>query len=219
VRGALIAAVAVALFACAPASVPAPEVTAKVASPTVGSSTTAAAGGAPTAGSATASTGATAPAAAGAGAPKGTAPTAAPTAEPVTSTATLATDALPRATFTSGDVRAQLPIEVPPEKEYGIGLSGRLNLQGRGMLFAFPDGQNVGFWMKNTHVDLDIAFIDASMKVITVTTMRADTLDIHKPAGAYVAAVEAPAGWYAQNKIGVGATASLPVDLRAATGR
>lgn len=200
-RGALIATLAVALFACAPASVRGPEGTAS---------------GAVVAVSATGATGSGATASVGA--PKATA-TSGAAPEPVTSTATVATDALPRATFTSGDVRVQLPIEVPPEKEYGIGLSGRLNLQGRGMLFAFPDGQNVGFWMKNTHVDLDIAFIDASMKVIWVTTMRADTLDIHKPPSPYVAAVEAPAGWYAQNKIGVGAVVTLPVDLRTATGR
>ncbi len=205
----LIAASAALLLGACTASGPEPAGTSTVAV-SAGSSATGAAG------SATASTGATAPA----GAPKGTATSAAaPTAEPVTSTATIATDALPRATFTSGDVRIQLPIEVPPEKEYGIGLSGRLNLQGRGMLFAFPDGQNVGFWMKGTHVDLDIAFIDASMKVILVTTMKADTLDIHKPPSPYVAAIEAPAGWYAQNKLGVGAVVTLPVDLRAATGR
>ena len=214
-RGALIAVVAAALFACAPASVPVPE----SATPGVASATSGAPGSPGTAAGAsgTATTGprATAPA----GAPKGAVTPAPASADPVTSTATTPTDSLPRATFTSGDVRVQLPIEVPPEKEYGIGLSGRLNLQGRGMLFAFPDGENVGFWMKNTHVDLDIAFIDASMKMIWVTTMRADTLDIHKPPSPYVAAVEVPAGWFAQNKIGVGATVSLPVDLRAATGR
>ena len=108
---------------------------------------------------------------------------------------------------------------MPPEKEYGIGLSGRTNLQGRGMLFAFPDGANVGFWMKNTHIDLDIAFLDASMKVIHITTMRADTLDIHKPPSAYVAAIEAPAGWYADSGVAVGAQVTLPMDLRTAAGR
>lgn len=144
---------------------------------------------------------------------------AAATPEPVASTAATPTAQLPHAVFVSGQVRIELPIEVPPEKEYGIGLSGRTKLEGRGMLFAFPDGANVGFWMKGTHIDLDIAFIDSSMKVIHITTMRADTLDIHKPAAPYVAAVEAPAGWYAESGIAVGAQVTLPVDLKTAAGR
>ncbi|MEI7926174.1 MAG: DUF192 domain-containing protein [Chloroflexota bacterium] len=108
---------------------------------------------------------------------------------------------------------------MPTEKEYGIGLSGRRNLEGRGMLFAFPEGAKVGFWMKGTHIDLDIAFVDASMKVIYLTTMKADTLDIHQPPATYVAAIEAPAGWYAASGIGLGAQVTLSVDLKAATGR
>ena len=152
------------------------------------------------------------------GTPAATAPPTA-TAEPVASTAALATSALPKAKFTTGTASVTLPIEVPPEREYGIGLSGRSSLEGRGMLFAFPDGAAVGFWMKGTHIDLDIAFVDASMRVIEVKTMRADTLDIHKPAANYVAAVEVPAGWYAANAVKVGATVVFDVDLRAATGR
>ena len=52
-----------------------------------------------------------------------------------------------------------------------------------------------------------------------MTTMKADTLDIHQPPTAYVAAIEAPAGWYAANGIAVGAQVTLSVDLKAATGR
>jgi uncharacterized membrane protein (UPF0127 family) len=139
--------------------------------------------------------------------------------EPVASTAATPTAQLARATFLSGQTRIDLPIEVPTEKEFGIGLSGRRSLEGRGMLFAFPDGAKVGFWMKGTHIDLDIAFVDSSMKVIYITTMRADTLDIHTPPSTYVAAIEAPAGWYAASGIAVGAQVTLSVDLKAAAGR
>ena len=170
---------------------------------------------------ATATTATSAPT--GATAVSGTSSTPAPGAtsgaEPVASTAATPTSRLPHAIFVSGQTRIELPIEVPTEKEYGIGLSGRRELVGRGMLFSFPEGANVGFWMKGTHIDLDIAFVDASMKVIDIKTMRADTLDIHKPSGPYVAAIEAPAGWYAASGIATGAQVTLTVDLKAATGR
>ncbi|MGE3855755.1 MAG: DUF192 domain-containing protein [Dehalococcoidia bacterium] len=168
----------------------------------------------PSAGAGTAVGTAAAGATGSGGAP--TAPAAGATAEPVASTAATPTAQLPHAVFVSGQTRIELPIEVPSEREYAIGLSGRRSLEGRGMLFAFPDGANTGFWMKNTHIDLDIAFVDASMRVIHITTMRADTLDHHRPSGAYVAAIEAPAGWYAASGIAVGAQVTLPVDLRAA---
>ena len=189
------------LGACTGAETPAPTST-TTASGAAGASTAA--------GATVASTGAT-----GATGTTG----AASTPEPVASTAATPTAQLPRATFVSGQTRIDLPIEVPPEKEYGIGLSGRRNLEGRGMLFAFPEGAKVGFWMKGTHIDLDIAFVDASMKVIYVTTMKADTLDVHQPPTAYVAAIEAPAGWYAASGIALGAQVTLSVDLKAATGR
>ena len=149
------------------------------------------------------------------GTPSGSA-TASSTAEPVASTASIPTSALPKARFTFGGKTIVLPIEVISEKEFPIGLSGRRSLEGRGMLFAFPDGAKTGFWMKNTHIDLDIAFVDASMKVIDIQTMKADTLDEHRPATSYVAAIEAPAGWYAANGVQRDATVALDVDLRAA---
>jgi uncharacterized membrane protein (UPF0127 family) len=186
-----------------------------------GPATTPPAGGATTAGATgPANTGATgAPATTGVAGASGATGAATATPEPVASTAATPTAQLPRATFVSGQARIDLPIEVPTEKEYGIGLSGRRSLEGRGMLFAFPEGAKVGFWMKGTHIDLDIAFVDASMKVIQVSTMKADTLDIHQPPTAYVAAIEAPAGWYAASGVAVGAQVTLSVDLKAATGR
>ena len=74
--------------------------------------------------------------------------------------------------------------------------------------------------MKDTHIDLDIAFVDAAMTVLDVQTMRADTLDLHRPRGPYVAAIEAPAGWYAAHGVRAGSAVTLGVDLKtAAAGR
>lgn len=142
-----------------------------------------------------------------------------PRAEPTASTGGLGASALHTAKFSSGSAIVTLPIEVPPASEYEIGLSGRRSLDGRGMLFAFPEGLNVGFWMKDTHIDLDIAFVDASMRVIDVQTMRAESLDVHKPSASYVAAVEAPSGWYAAHGVKTGAQVAFDIDLKTATGR
>ncbi|TAJ18432.1 MAG: DUF192 domain-containing protein [Dehalococcoidia bacterium] len=151
-------------------------------------------------------------------APSATAlPTVAPQPEPTASTGSIPTDRLPIVRFTGAN-SVILPVEVPPASEYGIGLSGRQSLEGRGMLFYYPDGKGTsGFWMKNTHINLDIAFVDASMTVIAVFQMQADTETVHRPNAPYLAAIEAHQGYYAAVGIGVGARVEFLFDVAAAT--
>ena len=162
-----------------------------------------------------------APGAASAASTGGGGPAASPTAEPVASTAALPDSALPRVRFLplGGAAVATLAIEVPPETEYGVGLSGRTSLVERGMLFYFPAVVDVPFWMQGTHIDLDIAFVDRGLKVVTVTTMKADTQDYHRSAAPFLAAIEAPAGWYTAHGVRAGATVAFDFDLKAVTGR
>jgi uncharacterized membrane protein (UPF0127 family) len=40
-----------------------------------------------------------------------------------------------------------------------------------GMLFVFPDDQVRQFWMENTRIPLDIAFLDASARIISIKSM------------------------------------------------
>lgn len=134
--------------------------------------------------------------------------------EPVASTYFVATEALPRVRFVTGAGSVELPVEVPPRSEYAIGMSGRTELEdGRGMLFHREDFGQTGFWMKNTHVDLDIAFVDAAGEIVFVTTMLADTLDIHQPGAPYVAAIEVRAGWYAEHGVAAGDRVEYAFDL------
>ena len=136
-----------------------------------------------------------------------------PATETVTSTYAIPTSQLPLVRFE--DVGAELPVEVPPRSEYAIGLSGRPSLEGRGMVFYREDFGQTGFWMLNTHIDLDIAFVNRDREIVWVTTMFADTRDIHRPDEPYVVAIEAPAGWYAAHGIEAGDTVEYLFDLQA----
>ena len=96
----------------------------------------------------------------------------------------------------------RLPIEVLPVGEFSIGLSGRRTLGERGMLFDYgTSGQEGAFWMKNTHIDLDIAFIDESLRIVSIRTMRAESEEYIYSSAPYQSAIEAPAGWYAAHGV------------------
>ncbi len=136
-------------------------------------------------------------------------------AERVASTASIPTAELPRLEFVRADGHAvSLAVEIPPRSEYGIGLSGRHELDERGMLFHYPEGTSMtGFYMRNTHIDLSIAFVGLSDRVIAVREMEAESLEIVRPGDAYRFAIEAPSGWYAEHGIGEGALLRLPSDI------
>lgn len=132
------------------------------------------------------------------------------------STALIPIEELDRVEFSSVGGTAILPIEVPPRSEYGIGLSGRYQLGGRGMVFYYAAGNRGGFWMRNTHIDLDIAFVDFDLQIIDILQMEADTMTIHSPDALYLAAIEAPLGWYETASIGPGDSVRFLFDIEAA---
>lgn len=138
-----------------------------------------------------------------------------PAGDRVASTASIPTEDLPRVRFVTPDgAEAMLPIEVPPADEYRIGLSGRHELDGRGMLFYYPSGDHTGgFWMRDTFIDLDIAFVSVDLEVIDVLQMQAETQEIHSPGRPYLAAIEAPAGWFEAHGIDAGARVEFLFDV------
>ena len=80
---------------------------------------------------------------------------------------------------------------------------------GTGMLFVFPDSQMRSFWMQNTYVALDIAFMDAQMQVVDIQQMEARTEDFHDSRAPAMFALEVPKGWFAAHRIGIGARAKV----------
>lgn len=67
------------------------------------------------------------------------------------------------------------------EEEREQGLQGVTDLpKDQGMLFVFDEPDTVGFWMKDTPLDLDIIFIGDDERVISIEHGVADTEDTHQ---------------------------------------
>ena len=73
-----------------------------------------------------------------------------------------------------------------------------------GMLFVFPEPRNVSFWMKNTYIPLDIAFIDENERI--VKTARMEPLSEERVASGVpvLYALEVNAGFFRKHGIGEG---------------
>lgn len=58
----------------------------------------------------------------------------------------------------------------------------------RGMVFPIPKGQRANFWMKNTLIPLDIAFLSAEWRVLAIKQMQPlDLTNVPGPKGTRVA--------------------------------
>lgn len=95
---------------------------------------------------------------------------------------------------------------VQSDEERMRGLMHREQLgENEGMLFVFEEAQIQSFWMRNTFIPLDIAFIDANGKIIDVQRMEPldETKSYFSPAPVpYV--LEVNAGWFERNGVTVG---------------
>lgn len=66
------------------------------------------------------------------------------------------------------------------EEEMEKGLQGVKALKDdEGMLFVFPEEQEVSFWMKDTDIPLDIIFINEDLEVISVAKGMPNTEEAH----------------------------------------
>jgi hypothetical protein len=85
----------------------------------------------------------------------------------------------------------------------------------RGMIFIFQGDQTGGFWMRNTIIDLDIAFIRGDGSIVDTFTMKALDESNYTPRSAYRYALEVNAGVLAKHGIRGGDH----VDLSAVRGK
>ncbi len=103
--------------------------------------------------------------------------------------------------------------DTEPARE--AGLSKRSSLaEDAGMLFVFPSDTQAAFWMKDTWIDLSIAFISADGRVVDIQDMTRMTEDVHAPARAYRYALEVNQGFYKKNGINTGDRVELQLGGR-----
>jgi uncharacterized protein len=109
--------------------------------------------------------------------------------------------------FGSDTVRAEVA-DTPEARERG--LMHRTELaDGEGMLFVYSAMARRSFWMRNTFIPLDIAFLDDRQVIVDIQQMEPETDTLHESAAPAMFALEVPQGWYASRNIRVGAQARI----------
>ncbi|MFP4355158.1 MAG: DUF192 domain-containing protein [Phycisphaerae bacterium] len=78
----------------------------------------------------------------------------------------------PTVTINGHTFQVELALTEPQRR---TGLMGRTELaEDRGMLFVFGRAQPLSFYMKNCEIPLDVAFIDASKRIVKIHTMQVE---------------------------------------------
>lgn len=125
---------------------------------------------------------------------------------------------LPTGTVTitgTNGANAEVHVEVvstEAQREQGLMFRSSLD-EDRGMLFLFPGNETIGFWMKDTYVALDIAYIGADGTVQEVRQAKPLDETVLVPKSAYRFVLEVNQGWFERHGLGVGAKVTLPKDL------
>ena len=81
--------------------------------------------------------------------------------------------------------------------------------EGTGMLFVFQDSQVRSFWMANTYVPLDIAYMNSSYAIVDIIAMEPLVTESYPSSAPAMFALEVRQGWFEEQGIGVGATAEI----------
>jgi uncharacterized protein len=78
---------------------------------------------------------------------------------------------------------------------------------GAGMLFLFDRDRTTGFWMKDTVIPLEIAFVAADGRVVEIFSMEPceeEPCEIYAPEESYRAALEVSDGWLTEQGVRAG---------------
>jgi uncharacterized protein len=93
-----------------------------------------------------------------------------------------------------------------PERQRGL-MHRRSLAPKAGMVFLYQEDVSGGFWMKNTLIPLDIAFVDRRGRIVRILTMqpcRRDPCRVYTPGVAYRSALEVNAGSFRRWNVRVG---------------
>jgi uncharacterized membrane protein (UPF0127 family) len=139
----------------------------------------------------------------------------------LTSTVQAAKDLQPHVKFESEEIQIgskKITVEMaktPAQHEKGLMYRDALE-NDKGMLFVFNNDEVLSFWMKNTFIDLSIAYINKKLKIVDIQEMKATTpletgspktYPSKKPA---MYALEMSKGWFKKNNIIIGQSLKLP---------
>ena len=102
------------------------------------------------------------------------------------------------------------------EEERKRGLMWRKALdKNSGMLFIYKDSRIRYFWMKNTYISLDIAFIDTNLVIKTIHTIEKtdDSTTLYSSYVPVQYVLEVNSGWLEQHNIHTGDTVTFDFNL------
>ncbi|MGE0600894.1 MAG: DUF192 domain-containing protein [Dehalococcoidia bacterium] len=121
--------------------------------------------------------------------------------------------------ISEGSTEATVTVEIAATtKERQQGLMFRQELdEDKGMLFLFPRDVLIGFWMKNTYIPLDIAYVSAEGEVLEVRAAKPLDETTLMPAKEYRYTLEVNRGWFERHGLDVGARVEIPKGLPTAT--
>jgi uncharacterized membrane protein (UPF0127 family) len=112
--------------------------------------------------------------------------------------------------FGQDTVRAEVA-RTPEERSRGLMYREDLP-EDAGMLFIFPDNSVRGFWMQNTYLPLDIAFMDPSFQIVDIQQMEPMTTNQHLGRAPFTYALEVNQGWFETHGVRVGDVARVSFD-------
>ena len=107
------------------------------------------------------------------------------------------------------EIRAEIA-RAPEEMSRGLMYRRSLGKE-CGMLFPYETPRILSFWMKNTRIPLDIAFLDDGGRILQIGEMRPyDELSrtVSREPARY--ALEMNQGWFEENGVGVGDVVQIP---------
>ena len=130
---------------------------------------------------------------------------------PATGSGTFSSDStMARAAFSTsaGSVETSPLWVADSDDERERGLMGRTGLpRDGGMVFQFAEPTDVGFWMKDTHLPLSIAFWDGAGRIIAILDMEPCTNDpcpVYRAGATYETALEMRRGWFDEHGVEIG---------------
>ena len=100
-----------------------------------------------------------------------------------------------------------------PSREHGLMERDPIP-QDWGMIFVFPDEQDRSFWMHHTRFALDILYVSASGKVVSIRTMKAYDENTTPSDGAAKYAIELTAGQAKLSGVKEGDVLTIPPEAK-----